>query len=54
MVSQGVIEKAKHIGDKLGVGSSQPRLHVDNDSEALLAVLKVDIDQKETGNAKGE
>ena len=43
MVSQGVIEEAKHMDDKLGVGSSQPRLHFDNSGEALLEVLKGDI-----------
>ena len=31
------------MGDKLGVGSSQPRLHFDNSDEALLEVLKGDI-----------
>ena len=41
--SQGVIEEAKYIGDKLGVGSSQPQLHFDNNDEALLEVLKGDI-----------
>ena len=43
MLSQGVIEEAKHMGDKLGVGSSQPRLHFDNSGEALLELLKGDI-----------
>lgn len=43
VLSQGVIEEAKHMGDKLGVGSSQPRLHFDNSGEALLEVLKGDI-----------
>ena len=43
MLSQGVIEEAKHMDEKLGVGSSQPRLHFDNSGEALLKVLKGDI-----------
>ena len=43
MLSQGVIEEAKHMSDKLGVSSSQPRLHFDNIDEALLEVLKRDI-----------
>ena len=42
MLSQGVIEKAEHMGDKLGVGSSQPRLHFGNNDTALLDVLKGD------------
>ena len=37
--SPRVIEKAKHVCDKLGVGSSQPRLHFDNNDEVLLEVL---------------
>ena len=43
MLSRGVIEEAKHMGDKLGVGISQPRLHFDNSGEALLEILKGDI-----------
>ena len=43
MLSQGVIEAAKHMGDKLGVGISHPRLHFDNSDEALLEILKGDI-----------
>ena len=43
MLSQGMIGEAKHMGDKLGVGSSQPGLHFDNSGEALLEVLKEDI-----------
>ena len=43
MLSQGVIEDAKHMGDKLDVGSSQPRLYFDSSDEALLEVLKGDI-----------
>ena len=31
------------MADKLGVGSSQPRLHFDNSDEALLEVLKGNI-----------
>ena len=31
------------MGDKLGVGSGQPRLHYDNSDEALLEILKGDI-----------
>ena len=43
MLSQGVIEEAKHVGDKLIVGSSQPRLHFDKSDEALLEVLEGNI-----------
>ena len=43
MLSQGVIEEAKHMGDKFSVDSSQSRLHFDNSGEALLEVLKGDI-----------
>ena len=43
MLSQGVTEEAKHMGDKLGLGSSLPRLHFDNSDEALLEVLKGNI-----------
>ena len=43
MLSQNVIEEAKHMSDKLGVGSSQPRLHFDNSDEALSEALKGDI-----------
>ena len=45
MLSQGVIENAKHMGNKLGVGSSQPRLYFDNGDEALLEVLKGEINE---------
>ena len=43
MLSQGVIEDAKHMRDKLGAGSSQPRLHFDNSDDTLLEVLKGNI-----------
>ena len=43
MLSQGVIEEAKHMGDNLGMGCSQPRLHFDNSDETLLGVLKENI-----------
>ena len=46
MLLQGVIEEAKHMGDKLGVGSSQPRLNFDNGDESLLKVLKGDITER--------
>ena len=41
--SPKLIDEATHMGDTLGVGSSQPRLHFDNSDEALLEVLKRDI-----------
>ena len=40
MLSQGVIDEAKQMGDKLDVGSSQTRLQCDNNDEALLELLK--------------
>ena len=43
MISQGATEDAKQMGDKLGVGSSRPRVHFDNSAEALLEVLKGNI-----------
>ena len=38
-----MIEEVNHMGDKLGVGSSQPRLHFGKSNEALLEVLKGNI-----------
>ena len=37
------------MDDKLGVGSSQPRLHFDNSGEAL-EVVKRDIIERSTAN----
>ena len=53
MLSQGVIQEAKHVGDKLGVSSSQPWLHFDNSDEALLEVLKGDIIERSCNSQCG-
>lgn len=43
MLSQGVIEKAEHVGKQLGMGSSQSWLHFDHGDEALFEILKGNI-----------
>ena len=41
--SKGVIEKAMGVGEQLGMGSSQPRLHFDRGDVVLFEVLKGSI-----------
>ena len=41
------------MGDKLGVGSNQPRLHFDNSDGALLEVLKGDFIKRSCSKQHG-
>ena len=41
------------MGDNLGVGRSQPRLHFDNSGEALLKVLKENIIERSCNSLFG-
>ena len=43
MLSQGVIEEAKHISKQLGMGSDQHRLHFDHGDVALFEILKGNV-----------